>query len=180
MTEPEVSSRPGGVQDDLAKIGALELRIFVSQHVIVHGAKGAIRPMLHAVIEGVNNVLFEVIAAGMGGHHAKPQLFVKVGEPENVHLDAGGDECHHRLLMLGDARRLRSATSNADTARSARYRETWLRHRVARGHRPNPCTDRSGHRTGRPVWSGDREGRAACRELTPLIPIGGAAETSRR
>ena len=101
MTEPEVSSLPGGVQDDLAKIGALELQIFVCQHVIVHSAKGAIRPMLHAVIEGVNNVLFEVIAAGMGGHHAKPLLFVKViiGEPENVHLDAGGDECHHRLLI---------------------------------------------------------------------------------
>ena len=75
MTEPEVSSLPGGVQDDLAEIGALELRIFVCQHVIVHGAKGAIRPMLHTVIEGVDNVLFEVIAAGMGGHHAKPLLF---------------------------------------------------------------------------------------------------------
>ena len=56
MTEPEVSSLPGGVQDDLAKIGALELRIFVCQHVIVHGAKGAIRPMLHAVIEGVMGI----------------------------------------------------------------------------------------------------------------------------
>ena len=106
MTEPEVSSRPGGVQDDLAKIGALELRIFVCQHVIVHGAKGAIRPMLHAVIEGVNNVLFEVIAAGMGGHHAKPLLFAEIliGNAENIHLDASGDECHHRFLALGDAR----------------------------------------------------------------------------
>ena len=63
--------------------------------------------MRHAVMEGVDNVLFEVMAAGMGGYHAKPLLFVKliVGEPEDVHLDAGGDERHHRFLMLGDARR---------------------------------------------------------------------------
>jgi hypothetical protein len=40
---------PGGVQDNLAEIGTLELRILKCQHVIVHGAKGAIRPMRQSV-----------------------------------------------------------------------------------------------------------------------------------
>ena len=40
--------------------------------IVVHGAECAIRPMRHTVIEGVDNVLLELIAAWMGGHHAKP------------------------------------------------------------------------------------------------------------
>jgi hypothetical protein len=98
-------------------------------------AKDAIRPLRHTVIEGVDNVLFEVIAARISGHHAKHPLFVKLieGDPENVHFDAGGDECKHRFYV-----------------------------------RECPCADRSGRRTGRPVWNGDRKGRAPCRESTPL------------
>lgn len=47
------------------------------------------------------------MAAGMGGHHAKPLLFSELltGNAENVHLDASGDELHHRFLVLGNARR---------------------------------------------------------------------------
>ena len=91
--------------------------------------------MHHTVIEGVDNVLFEVIAARMSGHHAKPPLFVKLieGDPENVHFDARGDECKHRFYV-----------------------------------RECPCADRSGRRTGRPAWNGDREGRAPCREFNSV------------
>jgi hypothetical protein len=52
--EPGVSRLPGGIQDDLAKIGTLEFRIFECQHIVVHGAKCAIRPMRHTVMKAMD------------------------------------------------------------------------------------------------------------------------------
>ena len=69
--------------------------------------------MRHTLIEGVDNIVLEAIAARMGSHHGKPLLFVKflVGEPENIHLDASGHERHHRFLVLGNSRRGRTRCS---------------------------------------------------------------------
>ena len=57
---------PGVVQDDVDEVVPDERGVEVLEHVGVHGAEGAVRAVLHAVVEGCQNAPLE-IRARMGG-----------------------------------------------------------------------------------------------------------------
>ncbi len=51
---------PVRMADNRAHIHPLELRILRGQKVIIEGSKGGLRPMLHALVERVDDPVFEV------------------------------------------------------------------------------------------------------------------------
>src|SRR5712692_666270 len=63
------SAAPGGFSDDAAEIAAREERILVREHVGLDVAEGRLRLVLDAVVEGLDDVLLEMRAARMRGHH---------------------------------------------------------------------------------------------------------------
>jgi hypothetical protein len=49
-----------GVADHTAEVAAAEAGIFVCQHVCFHVSKGGLRLMFYAIVEGLQNVFFEM------------------------------------------------------------------------------------------------------------------------
>ena len=45
-------------------VAALEVGIDMGEHVVVHGAEGGVGTILHALVEGLNDAVFEVDASG--------------------------------------------------------------------------------------------------------------------
>src|SRR3977135_4008182 len=104
---PRRSARPGGVEYDAAEVGGLEAPVLEGQYVIVDGAERTVRAMLHPIIEGLDDIVFEVVATRVRCDHrfALGVGELLIGDPEHVHLDTRGDERHFRLLVLWDAGR---------------------------------------------------------------------------
>src|SRR5208283_1364810 len=98
---------PSRVKDDAAKVGPFEFRVEQRKHVVVHGSEGGLRLVAESIVKGVDDLLLEVIPARMRLDYrlAVSVGYVKVAKSEDVHLNAGCDERHFRLLVLGDARR---------------------------------------------------------------------------
>src|SRR5438876_9253567 len=63
------SAAPGGSPNDAAEIDAGEVRVLVREHVGVDVAEGRLRLVLVAVVEGLDDVFFEMRAARMRMHH---------------------------------------------------------------------------------------------------------------
>src|ERR1700730_7465276 len=98
---------PGRVKDDAAKVGPFEFRVEQREHVVVHGSEGGLGLVAESIVKGVDDLLLEMIPAWMRLDYRLPVSirYVKVTKSEDVHVDAGCDEGHFRLLVLGDARR---------------------------------------------------------------------------
>src|SRR5712671_1760426 len=85
--------RPGRSADHAAEVAALESRILVRENVGLDVAERGVRLVPDAVVEGLDDVFLEAIAARMRIDH-RVSLLVAVfgiGEPEHVHLHA----CRH-------------------------------------------------------------------------------------
>jgi hypothetical protein len=101
-----VITRPGRVEYDAAEVRALKAAVFERQNVIVDGTERTVRAMLHPVIERLDDIILEVGATWVRREY-RFALSVSepiIGDAEHVHLDAGGDERHVRLLVLRNAR----------------------------------------------------------------------------
>ena len=59
-----LSSGPGRAADHTAKIGAMEVRVFVGENVGVDVAKRRVWPVFESVVEGLNDFLLEPGRAG--------------------------------------------------------------------------------------------------------------------
>ena len=102
-----LSSWPGRAADDTAKIGAMEVRVFVGENVGVDVAKRRVWPVFESVVEGLNDFLLEPGRAGVGRNHGVALLVweLLVGDTEHVHLDASGDEGDDWVHVHWDIRR---------------------------------------------------------------------------
>src|ERR1700710_2758175 len=76
---------PRVAENNAAEVHAAELRIFQRKHVVVDGAEGRVRTVLHPFVERVDNLFLEVGRARMGCHHVATLLLSElvVGQPEN-------------------------------------------------------------------------------------------------
>src|SRR3984893_10519275 len=98
---------PGRVKDDAAKVGPFEFRVEQREHVVVHGSPGGLGLVAESIVKGVYDLLLEIIPSRMRLDYRLPFSirYVKVTKSEDVHVDAGCDERHFRLLVPRDARR---------------------------------------------------------------------------
>src|SRR5258708_23288129 len=98
---------PGRVKDDAAKVGPFEFRVEQREHVVVHGSESGLRLVAEPIVEGVDDLLLEVIPARMGVDYRLPVRvgYVEVANPEDVHLYARCHQAYFRLLVLRAARR---------------------------------------------------------------------------
>ena len=97
---------PSRGQDNAAKVGPFEVRIEEREYVVIDSAEGCFRFVAKAVMEGVNDLLLKVIAAGMcvDDCFALDIGHVEVAHPQDIHFDPRRDEGNFRLLVLGNAR----------------------------------------------------------------------------
>jgi hypothetical protein len=80
------------MQDDAAQIRAAEIRVLEGEDAVVEGAEGAVRAVLHAVMERVDDPGPETGAAGVGGDDG-PAL---VGaEPQRSRPEEPHCRCRH-------------------------------------------------------------------------------------
>src|SRR6202007_1220325 len=98
---------PSRIKDDTAKVGPFEFRVEQREHVVVHGSPGGLGLVAESIVKGVDDLLLEIIPGGMRLASRLPVSirYVKITKSEDVHVDAGCDERHFRLLVLRDARR---------------------------------------------------------------------------
>jgi len=97
---------PGRIQDDATEITPLEFRIMEREHIVVHRSKRSLRLVAESIVKGVNNLLLEMVAAGMRLNH-RLTLGVghaKVADAENVHLYTRSHQRYFGFLVLGNAR----------------------------------------------------------------------------
>src|ERR1700751_981203 len=75
--------------DDTAEVHAVKLWILVGKHIRLYIAECRLRLVLDAVVEGLDDVLFKVLGARIGGddRFAIGVGKFRVGNSENVHLD---------------------------------------------------------------------------------------------
>src|SRR3546814_19611747 len=65
-----------GAQDEAAEVPALKVRFLERKNVIIEGAKCAVGPMLHPLIERLDDLMPEVVATWIGGNH-RLALFIR-------------------------------------------------------------------------------------------------------
>src|SRR5271156_4468127 len=91
------SRRPSRSPDHAAEIAALECRVLVRKHVGLDVAECRVRLALDAVVEGLDDVLFEAFAARI----RLPPRFslgiavLGIGEPKYTHLDPRRNQRDH-------------------------------------------------------------------------------------
>jgi hypothetical protein len=102
----EQSVVPVRLQDDAAEVHAVKRRVLEREDIIVKGAKCTVWPMLHPMVESVDDPDLEVRAARMGGDD---RLALLIGEPViaaagHVHSRACLHQEYLRMQVFGDAR----------------------------------------------------------------------------
>src|SRR5260370_10031710 len=97
-----VSASPRGSADDRTEIAAVEMRLLVGDDIGLDVAEGRIRLVLDAVVEGLDDVFFEVLSAGMRLHDRLAFDVAEFGiaQPQDVHLDTCGNERDDRMQVL--------------------------------------------------------------------------------
>src|SRR5450631_1290631 len=98
---------PRGSSDDAAEIAAPEGRILIRQDICFHIAEGRLRFVLDAVIEGLDDVFFEMRRTRMCMHHRLALCVAVLGisEAKHIHFDAGRHQSYHGVHVLRDTRR---------------------------------------------------------------------------
>src|ERR1700760_1999386 len=69
QTPGSESAGPGRLADHAAEVDPLERGVLIREDVVVDGTKRAVRPVLHAVVEGLDDVFLEVFVARMRLHN---------------------------------------------------------------------------------------------------------------
>src|ERR1700716_1284244 len=90
---------PSGAADHAAEISSREMRVLVGEHVGLDVAEGSVRLVPDAVVEGLDDLFLEAVAARMRLHH-RPALCVGkfgISNAQHVHLYARRQERNHRV-----------------------------------------------------------------------------------
>src|SRR6202521_1278286 len=84
------SAVPGGATDHAAEISRREMRVLVGEHVSLDVAERSVRLVPDAVVEGLDDVFLEAVAARMRLHNRLALRVGKfgIGNAEHVHLYA--------------------------------------------------------------------------------------------
>src|SRR5271168_630445 len=95
----ECSRAPGGVADHATEITPGETRVLVGEHVGLDVAEGCVRLVLDAVVERLDDVFLELVAARMCPHYRLALCVreVGVGDTQHVHFDARRYQRNHRM-----------------------------------------------------------------------------------
>src|SRR5882757_6403113 len=99
------SAVPGGATNHAAEISRREMRVLVGEHVGLDVAEGSMRLVPDAVVEGLDDLFLEAVAARMRLHH-RPALCVGkfgISNAQHVHLYARRQERNHRVHVLWNA-----------------------------------------------------------------------------
>src|SRR5216683_904027 len=109
-TEPrlrDLLALPLRTADDTAEVHALELWILVRQYICLHIAECRLRPVLDAIVKGLDNVFFKVLGTRIRGddRFAISVGEFRIGDSENIHLDTVGQQRNHWMHVLGNSRR---------------------------------------------------------------------------
>jgi len=83
------SACPGGPEDYFAKISTLEVRVLKRKHIIIHGAESAVCPVLHSLVEGIDDVLLEARAARVSSDNSLSILVLNSENLDVVVANAG-------------------------------------------------------------------------------------------
>src|SRR3982074_2285220 len=96
---------PGGGADHAAEIAAPEGRILIRKNIGLHIAERRLRLVLNAVIEGLDDVLLEVIRTRVRTYDGLPLRIAVFGisQAKYVHFDARRQERDDRVHVLRDA-----------------------------------------------------------------------------
>src|ERR1700674_892391 len=101
------SATPRGVADITAEIATVEIGILVCEDVCFHVSKGSFRLVFDAVVESLQDILFE-----SGCTRVRPNDCVPIGvceagvvDSEHIHFITGGYEGNDRIHVLRNARR---------------------------------------------------------------------------
>src|ERR1700736_4205072 len=99
------SAVPGGAADHAAEVSRREMRVLVGEHVGLDVAEGRARLVPDAFVEGLNDVILEVLGARMRLHDRLPLRGAEfvVGHAQNIHLDASRYQRHDRVHVLWNA-----------------------------------------------------------------------------
>src|ERR1700722_13389827 len=100
------SRRPSRSADYPAEIAAHEGRVLVLEHVGLDVAECRFGFAFDAVVEGLDDVFLEVVAAWMRLDHGISLGIAVLGiaQAEHIHLDAGRDQSYHRVHVLRNTR----------------------------------------------------------------------------
>src|SRR5258707_7574575 len=98
---------PSGAADHTAEISRREMRVLVGEHVGLDVAECSVRLVPDAVVEGLDDVFLEAVAARMRLHNRLALRVGKfgIGNAEHVHLYARRHQCNHRMHVLSNDRR---------------------------------------------------------------------------
>src|ERR1700683_534387 len=99
------SRRPSRSTDNAAEIAALETGVLIRKNVGLDVAECRVGLVLDAVVEGLDDVLLEAIAARMRLHHriSLGIAVLGIGQTEHIHLDAGRDQGDDRMHVSWNA-----------------------------------------------------------------------------
>src|SRR6266702_582045 len=99
------SAAPRRVTNHTAEIAALKAELFVCEYVRFHVSEGSLRLVFDTVIEGLQNILFEMGCARVRLHDrvAVRLCEAAVVDSEHIHFDARCYEGNDRMHVLRDA-----------------------------------------------------------------------------
>src|ERR1700682_6308854 len=97
-----MSCAPSRSADHATEVAAPEARVLVRKNVGLHVAECRKRFALDAVVEGLDDVFLEIIAARMRLDHrvSLSIAILGVGQAEHIHLDASRDQSDNRMHVL--------------------------------------------------------------------------------
>src|SRR5439155_25479666 len=97
-------SRPGRGADHPAEILGPEGGILVGEHIGVDIAEGRLRPVVKAVVKGLDDLFLEAAGTRVGEDHGFALGVSELGkrDAKHVHLDAGGHERDDGMHVLRD------------------------------------------------------------------------------
>src|SRR6267154_1372298 len=128
------SAAPGRVTDDTAEIATAEAGVLVCEYVRFYVSEGGLRLVFDAVVEGLQDVLFEMGRAREGLHDCVAVGVCEGGvvDSEHIHFNACGYESNDRMHVLRDAGS-RVKCNRCPYAVDVLFRDVMAAQEVARG-----------------------------------------------
>src|ERR1700738_366842 len=101
------SAAPRGVTDHTAEVATVEVGILVSEYVCFHVSEGSFRLVFDAVVEGLQDILFEILCSRVRLNDFLPVGVREAGviDSEHIHFNTGGYEGDDRMHVLRNAGR---------------------------------------------------------------------------
>src|ERR1700686_5241460 len=101
------SAAPRGVTDHTAEVATVEVGILVCEYVCFHVSEGSFRLVCDAVVEGLQDILFEIGCTRVRLNDCIPVGVCEAGvvDSEHIHFNASRYEGNDRMHVLRDAGR---------------------------------------------------------------------------